>query len=534
MFELELIGLPAALYLRISDDREGQRLGVKRQEDDCRHLINRIGVVLTEGHRYIDNDISAGPASNKQREHYDAMVQGVRKGYIKVIVAYSTSRLTRRTREAEDLIDLALEYGVKFIFVASPYYDLTTADGREAFRRDAARDTGEVDRLRERIIRKKLEDAREGKTKGGRRTYGYGKVIGINPVTGKEICDPYQVRDDEIAMLQEGKQRTLGGEAQMSIIKDWKQRGVKTSLSGNWSVGRFKLTLLNESYVQFDPTGHPTDCPCLTNAATGGTRIHHNNRHRAKWPAVFSRAEHDAMAAAFNARDIYWSNKSNPSCRSYLLTGIIRCGGFWRDTDRQGQRCGGVMYGQGKKENGRYIRRYACKKWDRYGSRIGCCSVFRIADAVEMFVTEQVLYRFDSPAVAEALAPAENEDRMAEVVQELAGLQARREQLAAEYAAGEHEKDDYRVMLNTLKERVTNAESVKKQLLSAKAKSLAVPTDGGLRKVWEQAGTAWRASVIKLVVEKVVIHPGRPGGKRWPDQKGWRFDPDLVEIVWLH
>jgi hypothetical protein len=58
------------------------------------------------------------------------------------------------------------------------------------------------------------------------------------------------------------------------------------------------------------------------------------------------------------------------------------------------------MYGQGKVYNtkkGRvYQRRYACKKWDRDGSRIGCCTVFRIADAVEQYVTEQVLFRFDS------------------------------------------------------------------------------------------------------------------------------------------
>src|SRR5258708_10812707 len=144
MYGIEIIGLPTALYLRISDDREGQRLGVKRQEQDGRSLISRLGVHLTEDHVYTDNDISAGPTSNKPREGYDAMLQAVRDGKIKVIVAYSTSRLTRRTREAEDLIDIAVMYGVKLFFVASPYYDLTTRDVLESFRRHAVRDTGEV------------------------------------------------------------------------------------------------------------------------------------------------------------------------------------------------------------------------------------------------------------------------------------------------------------------------------------------------------------------------------------------------------
>lgn len=531
MYGLDLLGLPAALYLRISDDREGQRLGVKRQEKDGRGLSDRLGVALKDV--YTDNDISAGPASVKPRDHYDAMCQAVRDGHIKIIIAYSTSRLTRRPRETEDLIDLAVQFGVKYLFVASPYYDLTTADGREAFRRDAARDTGEVDRLRERIIRKKLEDAIEGKTTGGRRIYGYSKVIGHNPATGKDICDPYQTREDEVEVLLEGKRRTLAGDSQLAIVMDWNARGLRTSLGHLWTVGKFKRTLLNESYVTFDPSGHATDCPCMRNPETGGTRIHREDRHRALWPATFTQAERQALQAMFDRRAQQW-NHGPIKGRTYLLTGLTYCGGSWPDTERRGQVCGGIMYGKGKTENGRYIRRYACKKYDNHGLRIGCCTVFRIADPVERLVSDAVLARFDSPEVHRALAPADNETRMAQVVQQLTELQVRREQLAAEYAAGDHDKDDYRVMLKVIKDKIDTAEAEKRRLLSDKAKSLALPTDGGLREVWETASLEWRASVIKLLVEKVVIHPGRPGHRRWPDENGWNFDPDLIEIVWLH
>lgn len=123
---------------------------------------------------------------------------------------------------------------------------------------------------------------------------------------------------------------------------------------------------------------------------------------------------------------------------------------------------------------------------------------------------------------------------MAAVMQELAELQVRREQLAAEYAAGDHEKEDYQVMLKVVKKKTATAEAEQRQLFSAKAKSLAVPTDGGLREVWKTASLECRASVIKLVVEKVIIHPCKPGGSRWPDKDGWNFRPESVEIVWLH
>jgi DNA invertase Pin-like site-specific DNA recombinase len=218
MYDLQLQNEPAGIYLRISDDREGKRLGVKRQEKDDRSLADSLGVRVKK--IYSDNDISAGPASTKPRDDYDEMLQAAREGQIKVIIAYSTSRLTRRPREHEDLIDLAVKYGIKFYFVASPTYDLNTADGREAARNAAARDTGEVERLQERILRKKQEDAIEGQYPGGPRTYGIGKVLGTNPKTGKEERNWTQLDDKEASVLKEVRDRLLEGESQFVIVRD--------------------------------------------------------------------------------------------------------------------------------------------------------------------------------------------------------------------------------------------------------------------------------------------------------------------------
>lgn len=535
MFD-QLEGKLAFGYLRISDDREGKELGVTRQEEDIRALAAQLGVTLVR--MYCDNDISASTNSTEYRKDYDDMLGQVETGPVKIVLSYTKSRLTRKPEENERQIKLARQHGAQYLYVRGQGLDLRVSANRKMDRIQNALDAGVAEDIQELVLRKKLADAREGKTHGGRRTYGYGKVIGQHPITGKDICDPYQVREEEVAVLQEGKRRTLTGDAQFPIMRDWKERGLKTSTGCDWTVGRFKRTLLNEAYVEFDPTGHPTDCPCFRNPETGGTRVHHDERHRAKWPFIFTRAEHNALDAMFNSREKYWVSKkgSGVKARTYLLSGITECGGTWRDTEKRGQYCGGHMYGQGKTYpladgSVKYQRRYACKKWDKDGSRIGCCSVFRIADAVEAYVTEQVLYRFDSPEIARALAPADNELRMSEIIQEHAELQERREVLASEYAAGEHDKDDYHIMVRTIKNKFAVLETEKKQLISAKAQSLAVPTDGGLREAWQHAGLDWRSSVVKLVVEKVIIHPGHPGGKRW---NGWCFDPELIEIVWLH
>ncbi|MCX4698995.1 recombinase family protein [Streptomyces sp. NBC_01373] len=540
----QLEGQLAFAYLRISDDVEGKQLGVQRQEEDIRALAAQLGVTLVR--IYCDNDISASTNSTEYRPDYEDMMTQLEAGPVKIVLSYTKARLTRKPEENERQIKLARAHGVQYKYVRGQALDLTISNNRKMDRIQNVMDAGTAEDIQELALRKKLQNAREGKWDGGARTFGYGLVIGYDPVKKKDIIDPYQARENEVAALKDGKRRTLAGDSQFICVQSWNSQGVKTTRAGQkttnkktgevtvcdgrWDVGKFKRTLLNESYVQFDPTGHPTDCPCLKNPETGGTRIHKEERHRAKWPFVFTRAEHDAMVAMFNGREKYWVNKGSVRARTYLLSGFTECGGTWRDTSKKGQYCGGVMYGQGKTYpladgSTRYVRRYACKKWDKTGERLGCCSVFRVADQVEAYVTEQVLYRFDSPEIMRALTPATNELRMAEVIQELAELQIRRELLAAEYAAGEHEKEDYHVMKKTVVDKLAVLDTEKKQLMSAKAKSLAVPTDGGLRALWEDASIEWRASVTRLVVEKVVIRPTKRGGK---------FDPDDVEIVWLH
>jgi site-specific DNA recombinase len=211
-------GLPAGILVRISDDREGRALGVKRQEEDGLHLAKRLGVRVVK--IYVENDISASAIANQPREDFEDFMADWQSGVFKVPLAYTTGRLTRDNIVAERVIQTARECGISPYYVASPWCDLTTAAGRRMYRNLAVNDTGEAEDIQERVQRKKLADAREGKASGGRRRYGYGKLIGVNPATGKEIRDPYQQIEEEVALLQEGKRRTLAGEGQFAIVQN--------------------------------------------------------------------------------------------------------------------------------------------------------------------------------------------------------------------------------------------------------------------------------------------------------------------------
>lgn len=499
----DLHGLPAGIYLRISDDREGRELGVQRQEHDCRALGSGLGVDIVDV--YCDNDISASTNSSKPRLDYNRLLTDARTGHIKVILAYKKSRLTRRPREHEDLIDLAKDYGVSFYFVASPNFDLNTSDGRKLARMLAAQDAGDPDLIQELSRRKKKQDAEAGKINGGKRTYGRGLSMGFNPVTGKPILDYYALVPAEVAILQEGKERTLRGDSTRSVVVDLNSRGIPTAEGCRWTVGTYRRTLLNPSYIIYDD-----DDP-----ERRGTRVHKGQHYRAQYSGIFTHAEHEALKEVFAANSTpYGPRGAKP--RNYVLSGIVRCG-----------LCGGAMYGQGKTDNGRYIRRYHCKKWNNRGEQVGCGRIFRIAEPLEELATEAVLYRFDSPEVEQALAPAEDKQRVVELTKQLAQLTSRRKQLAAEHAITPYE--DYGLMLDAIKSHVEAAERELVKLRSSKAQRTLLPSHGRLREFWEHASIEWQASVIRLVVEHIDVMPGRPGAQKF---KGRRFNPDLVRIAW--
>src|SRR5437870_1271262 len=65
-----------AIYARISQDRDGDGLGVLRQLQDSREEAMRRGWTVAE--EYVDNDISA--YSGKERPGYEQMLKDLRSG----------------------------------------------------------------------------------------------------------------------------------------------------------------------------------------------------------------------------------------------------------------------------------------------------------------------------------------------------------------------------------------------------------------------------------------------------------------------
>ena len=62
----------------------------------------------------------------------------------------------------------------------------------------------------------------------------------------------------------------------------------------------------------------------------------------------------------------------------------------------------------------------------------------------------------------------------------------------------------------------------------------AIPVDKTIREAWDDASLAWRRRLISVMVEKVIVQPSWPGGRRWnaPDGRTFAFEPEKIQIVW--
>jgi site-specific DNA recombinase len=62
----------------------------------------------------------------------------------------------------------------------------------------------------------------------------------------------------------------------------------------------------------------------------------------------------------------------------------------------------------------------------------------------------------------------------------------------------------------------------------------AIPVDKTIQEAWEGADLAWRRRLMGLLVEKVIVHPSWPGGRRWqaPDGRVFAFEPEKIQIIW--
>jgi len=455
--------MKALVYTRISRDPSGNELGVRRQEVDCRALCEREGYELQQ--LFVDDDRSA--YTGKPRPQFEAMKQRIRDGGVDVVVAWHPDRLTRHPRELEDLIDLLETTATTVRTVQTGQYDLGTPAGRMAARIVGAVARHESEHKSARLRRKHLELAEAGKLSGGgTRPFGYDD-------------DRLTVRKGEAKVIRSMADRLLAGDSVRSVCTWLNTNDVRTPTGIAWKpIGVRRV---------------------LTSPRIAGLRGHRGAIAAvARWDAILDADDHRRLVAVLKDP----ARRTNQGGRPRkLLTGLVRCG-----------RCGTVMVSRPRADK---QPTYIC-----VGPRdmaTGCGAMRILGEPLDELVTAAVLHRLDSPAMAVALAPVADDEA---TLEQLRGVESRREELAAMWAAGEVSRAEWVAASTALDKRQVALEGELRQQVTP-APTADVP---GLVARWPDLPHERRRAVIATLIDSIEIGPALRGRNY--------FDADRVTVRW--
>lgn len=474
----------AAIYCRISQDREGAGLGVARQRQDCEALAAQRG--WTVASVYVDNDLSA--YSGKPRPEYERMLADIRAGTVDAVIVWHSDRLHRRLIELEAFIDLVNAHKVEIATCTGGDIDLSTSDGRFLARVIGSAARKESEDKSRRTRRKHKELATNGKLSGGgRRPFGY-------------EADRVTIRPDEAAEIRAAAKRILAGESLRGVTHDWRDRGVRTVTGALWSPTTIKRLLCSGRISGQREHLDPDEGKDAVRKIVGP----------AVWPAIITPEQTARLRVILDGRGRFHGN-----ARSYLLTGFVLCG-----------TCGIPLQARAAIRKGHRYRRYHCAK-----DRGGCDRVGISAERLEEFIADMALARLDSGLLTQ-LMHTEETDADAEALTLVEELEATLAQLARDHYStkviGRVEfmaaKEDIEPRLAAAREQVARRRPV--HVLDD------LPTgDGELEAAWhgDTFTLARKRAILGTVLESVTVGPTTKANNRFDES---RVLPPQGEVRW--
>lgn len=409
----------AAIYLRISQDRTGEELGVTRQRKDCKELAERRGWDLVGV--YVDNDTSA--TSGKRREQWELMMTDIEDGEIDVVIGVTIDRTLRTGRDRLRMLELGKSKNLTISLTRGSDMDLSTPAGRFAADILGAVAQNEIEVKSDRQKSATAQAAAMGKWTGGRKPFGF------EP-------DGVTVREDEAQAIRDAYEALIAGATLKSIADQWNELGLRTG-----QAPRVRTQLGARS-----PWRSTTVKRVLENSRYAGIRSYQGEEcGTAQWPALVP------LEVFRAAQDVFRRRQPRGAPRRQLLTGVAVCGN---------PLCGRTVHAC---VNSRGDMAYRCSSSDKANTFITPVEgrhPYRRAVPVDEYVTNHVLERLDRRDAWELLTDDEDSSELPALRAEVSALQKRLEQLAAEFATlTDIPLREYRAMTQATRDRLTDVES---------------------------------------------------------------------------
>lgn len=486
------------IYVRISDDREGGGLGVKRQEDDCRLLAASLGWKVVEV--YVDNDVTAADR-RKKRKDYLRMLEDVKSGHIDAVMSWHPDRLYRQPAELEDLILIVENHKTEIATVKAGDLDLSTPTGRLMARMLGAIAKYEVEHKQERILRKVQELVEAGRIhNGGHRPFGYTRLYDGEGPRRKVVGEV--LNEEEAAYVKEWADRVLEGEKVGALVAEANEKGIKTSTGGAWSYQGMRYLLMS--------------------ARISGRKEHKGViKGKAVWPKIIEPEDSDMIRALLAGRSEEFKEEfgeRDAAALKYPLSGLVRC--TCKVPHVVGEPCS-------CKEDGRQHHRmstgqrgdkdmpiYTCRK---DGGGCGGRTI-QIPD-LERLMEKLLFARLEE---VEADMGKDPDDPRPALEAKLKRWERRKDELKDELLDGDRPAREIQDSIDTLTLRIAET---RRQIAEYKVKTnLLEVTAEELRKAWKDYSVPRKQSVYRGLIREILIHPATRPFNVW--------NPDRVEVLW--
>jgi DNA invertase Pin-like site-specific DNA recombinase len=482
------------MYLRQSQDRDGDQDAITRQREDCLRLCQHRwpDATITE---YVDNNVSASSRS-VARPAYRQMIKDIKAGLIDGIVAWDADRLYRLPRELEDLIDLADDRQLSLATVGGEF-DLSTPTGRGNARMKGVFARMEMEQKSARQKRAYQQSAEAGEWQATYRPFGY-------DWDGTPLEPEATAVRNAYVMVLEGKSLRL-------IAKRWNEAGYRTPGHGKhkdrlWTNKQVRRTLLKPRYK--------AKVVHTTTGMVNGKRVPVTKTYDGAWTPLVDEATWNGVEGTLR-------DASRAICTTFEIahqgSGVYRCGrcaAGWTDEDGVYHEPDGDVrmsthYTQRKGKAG--VHCYSCSKHHHLSRR---------GETLDDWVSNAVLERLAKERLR--LANPKRVDLTA-LHNERAALAETYDGLAALYREGVLDGPGVRRESAELKAKIDAIDSRLAAAARTSPASTLLASGSLLRQRWREMSPALRGQVIDEVAVVTVL----------PCPRGLRcFNPDYVAIEW--
>ena len=428
---------PAALYARVSSDRQDVDLSVAAQLRALKEYAKANGYSVAR--EYVDEAESGRVADRPQ---FRKMIEegGKAKAPFDVILVWKFSRFTRKREHAVAFKAQLRRKGIRVVSITEQAEDNATGRLLEGIIESV--DEYYSENLAQEVVRGMRESASRGYFLASRAPFGYQRV---KVSDGTKERPTLEIDPDAAPIVREIFESSRRGNGLKEICKELNDRGI-TNRGKRWQKSTVHAMLSNEAYTGTAVWGRNSKDP------KAGEPVRVENA----WPALVSRETFDLVRRGMRERAPAQQRPGRVGSQ-YLLSGLLRCGV-----------CGKPYSGQGAK-SGKFAY-YVCGSLLREGAGT-CTARYLNAERVEDFIIDKVRERILTEETITELVTLVAEEidalagevngRLTAITAELADVETRLENL---YQALETKQ----LPIEVLSPRILSLKARQDQLTAAK------------------------------------------------------------------